>query len=137
MSWTQRSYCTLPVVAVFVCGVVPSLSSFYCSNKASSHPASTCSISPYRIRTNIIIRYDRTQIGFLESSTGLLDTSKMGRHIVDWMPDGSESDETVKRGEFTASKHMSVSNAFAAHGLDLLAQVRVMTFENERNLTIK
>ena len=55
----------------------------------------------------------------------------MGRHIVDWMPDGSESDETVKRGEFTASKHMSVSNAFAAQGLDLLAQVRVITCEHD------
>jgi len=66
--------------------------------------------------------YDRTMIKNLDS-TGLLDTSKMGRHIVDWMPDGSESDETVKRGEFTASNHMSVSNMFGAHGLDLLAQM--------------
>jgi len=66
--------------------------------------------------------HQRTMIGNLDSS-GLLDTSKMGRHIVDWMPDGSESDETVARHEFTASKHMSVSNMFAAHGLDLLAQM--------------
>ena len=43
------------------------------------------------------------------------------------MPDtptsSGERDETVQLGEFTASKHMSVSNAFAAHGLDLLSQV--------------
>jgi len=48
----------------------------------------------------------------------------MGRHITDWMPDTpasqGERDETVSLGEFTASKHMSVSNAFAAHGLELL-----------------
>ena len=31
-----------------------------------------------------------TWIGKLDS-TGLLDTSNMGSHIVDWMPDGSES----------------------------------------------
>ena len=95
-------------------------------------------------------------ISHLENSSGLLDTSSMGRHIVDWMPDGrssghqvirtpghqvirssghrvigshrrldasdgSESDETVARHEFTASKHMSVSNAFCARGLDILS----------------
>ena len=53
--------------------------------------------------------YERTMISFREEASGLLDTSTMGRHIVDWMPDGSESDETVARHEFTASKHMSVS----------------------------
>ena len=37
--------------------------------------------------------YDRTMIGNLDASKGLLDTSKMGRHIVDWMPDGKETDE--------------------------------------------
>merc|ERR1711881_106372 len=47
----------------------------------------------------------------------------MGRHIVDWMPDGGERDETVARGEFTASKHMSVSNMFGAHGLYLLSEM--------------
>lgn len=66
--------------------------------------------------------HDRTMIQYLDA-TGVLDTSKMGRHIVDWMPDGHESDETVARGEFTASSHMSVSNGFAAHGLDLLSQI--------------
>jgi len=35
-------------------------------------------------------------IGFLNASVGVLNTNKMGRHIVDWMPDGSESDETVR-----------------------------------------
>jgi len=62
-------------------------------------------------------------ISFRENSSGLLDTSGMGRHIVDWMPDGSESDETVARHEFTASKHMSVSNAFCVRGLELLSSM--------------
>merc|ERR1719160_1717920 len=65
-------------------------------------------------------------IKFLDS-TGTLKTDGMGRHIVDWMPDtptsSGERDETVGLGEFTASKHMSVSNAFAAHGLELLSQM--------------
>jgi alpha-L-rhamnosidase len=39
------------------------------------------------------------------------------------MPDGDESDQTVARKEFTASPHMSVTNFFTAHGLDLLAQM--------------
>jgi len=56
-------------------------------------------------------------------SSGLLDTSKMGRHIVDWMPYGSESDQTVKLGEFTNSNHHSVSNGFCMHGLELLSQI--------------
>merc|ERR1712190_45691 len=64
--------------------------------------------------------YDRTMIKYLDSS-GLLDTSKMGRHIVDWMPYGAESDQTVQLGEFTASHHMSVSNGFCVHGLELLS----------------
>jgi len=64
--------------------------------------------------------FDRTMYKYLDS-TGLLDTSKMGRHIVDWMPDGGERDETVARGEYTASKHTSVSNMFSAHGLELLS----------------
>lgn len=68
------------------------------------------------------ILHTNTKIGFLDA-TGLLDTSKMGRHIVDWMPENSESDQTVARGEFTASNYMSVTNFFAAHGLDLLAQM--------------
>jgi hypothetical protein len=59
--------------------------------------------------------YDRTKIASLDS-TGVLDTSKMGRHIVDWMPESSESDSTVAKGEFTASKHMSVSNMVSADG---------------------
>jgi hypothetical protein len=66
--------------------------------------------------------HERTMIGHLDK-TGLLDTTAMGRHIVDWMPDGHESDQTVARHEFTASSHMSVSNFFGAHGLDLLAQM--------------
>jgi len=66
--------------------------------------------------------YDRTMIKYLDA-TGLLDTSKMGRHIVDWMPYGGETDQTVALGEFTASNHMSVSNAFCAHGLELLSQM--------------
>ena len=39
------------------------------------------------------------------------------------MPDGSESEETAARHEFTPSKHMAVSNAMGAHGLELLAQM--------------
>ena len=66
--------------------------------------------------------YDETMIRF-KDSTGLLLTSHMGRHIVDWMPDASESDETVRRGEYTASNYTSVSNGFAAHGLALLAHM--------------
>ena len=64
--------------------------------------------------------YERTMIGFLDS-TGLLETDKMGRHIVDWMPDARETDETVSRGEYSNSNHTSVSNAFGAHGLALLS----------------
>jgi hypothetical protein len=37
------------------------------------------------------------------------------------MPDASESDETVARGEFTASDHMSVTNMMGVHGLELLS----------------
>jgi hypothetical protein len=66
--------------------------------------------------------YTETMIGF-KDSTGLLATNKMGRHIVDWMPDASESDETVRRGEYSASNYTSVSNGFAAHGLQLLAHM--------------
>ena len=44
----------------------------------------------------------------------------MGKHIVDWMPDASESDQTVRLGEYSDSNHTSVSNGFAAHGLALL-----------------
>ena len=39
------------------------------------------------------------------------------------MPNGAESDQTVQRGEFTASNYMSVTNMYAARGLDLLAQM--------------
>ena len=67
--------------------------------------------------------HDRTFLSYLDNATGVLRTDQMGRHIVDWMPDGSETDETVQRGEYTASAHMSVSNAFAAQGLNLLAQM--------------
>ena len=69
------------------------------------------------------IMHERTMVGFVENSTGLLRTDAMGRHIVDWMPDGRETDETVARHEFTASTHMSVTNAFAARGLRLLASM--------------
>lgn len=75
--------------------------------------------------------YDRSQIGFLENATGLLDTSKMGSHIVDWMPEGSESDSTVQRGEFTASNHHSVSNAFCARGLGMLSQMLAVAGDAE------
>jgi alpha-L-rhamnosidase len=61
--------------------------------------------------------HERTGIKYLEPATGLLDTSQMGSHIVDWMPQGAEADQTVERGEFTASKHMSVTNGWAAQGL--------------------
>jgi len=81
--------------------------------------------------------HDRSMIGFLDNSTGLLDTSKMGRHIVDWMPDAAEADETVKRGEFTASNHMSVSNAFCAHGLDLLAQMMTAAGQHDKATDFK
>merc|ERR1711920_515656 len=67
--------------------------------------------------------YDRTMIAHLEKETGILDTSKMGRHIVDWMPHGRETDETVSLEEFTASSHHSVSNAYCAHGLELLSKM--------------
>ena len=66
---------------------------------------------------------DRSMIGYLENSTGLLRTDKMGRHIVDWMPDGRETDETVARHEFTASNHMSVTNAFCMRGLEMLSEM--------------
>jgi len=66
------------------------------------------------------IMYNRTFIGCL-ASDGLLNTDDMGRHIVDWMPDGHETDETIQRGEFTASSRQSVSNMFAVRGLSLLA----------------
>eukprot|EP00035_Acanthoeca_spectabilis_P025007 m.456410 g.456410 ORF g.456410 m.456410 type:complete len:1036 (-) comp21050_c0_seq1:25-3132(-) len=64
--------------------------------------------------------HDRTMIGFLDS-TGLLDTSKMGRHIVDWMPGSGESDSTVALHEFTSSNYESVSNGFGARGLEMLS----------------
>lgn len=67
--------------------------------------------------------YDRTMCKFVNTSNGLLNTNKMGRHITDWMPDGHESDETVALGEFTASSHMSVSNGFGAQGLALLGKM--------------
>jgi hypothetical protein len=71
--------------------------------------------------------HDRTMVKFMDNKTGVLETDKMGRHITDWMPDTptshGETDETVQLGEFTASKHMSVSNGFAAQGLNLLAQM--------------
>ena len=38
-------------------------------------------------------------------------------------PDAHEADETVSRGEYTASNYTSVSNGFAAHGLALLAHM--------------
>jgi alpha-L-rhamnosidase len=70
--------------------------------------------------------HDRTMLKFLDE-TGTLATNKMGRHIVDWMPDtptsSGERDETVGLGEFTASNHMSVSNGFAAQGLNLLSKM--------------
>ena len=50
--------------------------------------------------------YDRTMISYLDSNLGVLETDKMGSHIVDWMPDAAEADETVQLHEFTASNHM-------------------------------
>jgi len=70
--------------------------------------------------------HNSTMISYLEISTGLLRTDNMtaeGSHIVDWMPDGNEEDETVKRGEFTASPHMSVTNGMAARGLEILSEL--------------
>jgi hypothetical protein len=68
-----------------------------------------------------------TMIKYMDNATGVLETDKMGRHIVDWMPDtptsSGERDETVGLGEYSASKHTSVSNGFAAQGLNLLAQM--------------
>merc|ERR1711908_222417 len=81
--------------------------------------------------------YDRSQIGFLEASSGLLDTSKMGRHIVDWMPEGSESDSTVQKGEFTASNHHSVSNGFCARGLSMLSQMLAVAGDEEKSSEYK
>ena len=69
-----------------------------------------------------ILGKDSSGKPFLDS-TGCLNTSQMGRHITDWMPDGSESDQTVALGEFTASDHMSVSNMYAAHGAGLLTNM--------------
>jgi hypothetical protein len=85
--------------------------------------------------------YNRTMIPYLESSTGLLNTARMGEstcaiqhrspctrdpnhpygHIVDWMPNGQETDQTTARGEMSDSNHTSVSNMMGAHGLELLA----------------
>ena len=39
------------------------------------------------------------------------------------VPDASESDETVRRGMYSASNYTSVSNGFGAHGLALLAHM--------------
>ena len=50
--------------------------------------------------------HERTFIGYLNASLGVLETEGMGRHIVDWMPDAAEADETVPLHEFTASNHM-------------------------------
>ena len=71
--------------------------------------------------------HSRTKIEYLDD-TGTLETDKMtGAHIVDWMPDTptshGERDETVGLGEYTASNHMSVSNGFAAQGLNLLSKM--------------
>eukprot|EP01050_Picozoa_sp_SAG11_P012696 SAG11_NODE_1429_length_4936_cov_5.029539_2_plen_301_part_00 len=61
-------------------------------------------------------------VSFRESHTALILPD-----IVDWMPDtptsSGERDETVGLGEYTASKHMSVSNGFAAQGLNLLSKM--------------
>jgi len=76
--------------------------------------------------------YDRTMISYLENGTGILDTSKMGQHIVDWMPKGREEDETVGLGEFTASNHTSVSNAYCAHGLELLSKMMKAAGDDEK-----
>jgi hypothetical protein len=69
------------------------------------------------------IMHERTKIGFLNISNGLLNTDAMGRHITDWMPDANEADETQARHEFNYSNHLSVSNAMGSHGLDLLSQM--------------
>ena len=85
--------------------------------------------------------YNRTMIPYLEKSTGVLNTARMGEstcaiqhrspctrdpnhpygHIVDWMPNGEETDQTTARGEMSDSNHTSVSNMMGAHGLELLA----------------
>jgi hypothetical protein len=66
--------------------------------------------------------HERTQIGFLDNTTGVLRTDKMGQHIVDWMSTSCECDQTVQFGEFTASNHMSVTNAYAVRALEALAE---------------
>jgi len=70
--------------------------------------------------------HDNTKISFLENATGVLRTDKMGSHITDWMPDGDESDQTVARGENSASNHLAVCNGWAAAGLDRLAQMMAL-----------
>jgi alpha-L-rhamnosidase len=67
--------------------------------------------------------HDNTKISFLENATGVLRTDKMGSHITDWMPNADESDQTVARGENSASNHLAVCNGWAAAGLDRLAQM--------------
>lgn len=69
------------------------------------------------------VMHERSMIPFREGETGLLDTTKMGKHIVDWMPNGAESDQTVARHEFTASKHMSVTHAYCVRGLEMLSEM--------------
>jgi len=81
--------------------------------------------------------YDRTKIGFLEHETGLLNTANMGNHIVDWMPNAAEADQTVNLGEFTASSHHSVSNAYCAHGLDLLSHLMTAAGLHEKAKAFK
>ena len=79
--------------------------------------------------------HQRTMVSFLDASNGLLETDKMGRHIVDWMPDAGESDSTVKLGEFTASKYNSVSNMFGARGLELMAEMVGAASDHTENAT--
>jgi hypothetical protein len=70
--------------------------------------------------------HNNTMLAFLEPSTGLIRTDltgSEGSHIIDWMPDGNESDQSFARGEMTNSSHLSVTNGMAAQGLALLAQM--------------
>jgi len=69
------------------------------------------------------IMHERTQIGSLNASNGLLNSDEEGSHITDWMPDAAESDRTQELHEFTYSNHLSVSNAMGARGLELLAEM--------------
>ncbi len=61
--------------------------------------------------------------------------TQMGSHIVDWMPNGDESDQTVALHEFTASNYMSVTNMFGARGLEQMAEVLAVAGTRPENVS--